>query len=102
MQRIRRLTAVLAVTGVTLALSAWFTNSLPGQIIRPIKPGPQPTPTGSASNFSSIRIIENGDFRRIINVGRDCIKDKDWTQAVQALQAVLNEKKDYYVKITDT
>src|SRR5205823_5617879 len=69
---------------------------------KPPRPPIDQPGSGTAAGYSSVRIIENGDFRRIINVARDCIKDGDWPQAVEALQAVLNEKKDYYVKVSET
>ena len=62
----------------------------------PIKDDPRDA--GNGAKYSSVRIVEDANFRKIINVGRDCIEDKEWNQAVQALQAVLNEKQDHYVQ----
>ena len=31
-------------------------------------------------------------MRRFINVGRDCINDKDWKQAIEALQPIVNQQ----------
>src|SRR5688572_21813887 len=102
MPHMRRWTALLGSGIVGLALMAVLTDTAPGQIIRPPKGVPNPNPSGSAAGYSSVRIIESAEWRRVINVGRDCIKDKDWKQAVEALQAVLKEKKDHYVKVIDT
>src|SRR5437763_5731795 len=100
-QRVRRWTSWTgtAVSGVVLALV--LSNPASGQLGKKVMQ-PAPTPVGSAAGFSSVRIIESAEWRRVINVGRDCIVDKDWPQAVKALQAALDEPKDHYVKITDT
>ena len=108
MIRVRRWAAVLGTTVAGLALAAVLTDVVQGQFGRvqrqmqfPGQPVPAPG-NGTASGFSGVRIVESSEWRRVINVGRDCIKDKDWKQAIQALQAVLNEEKDHYVKITET
>lgn len=62
---------------------------------------PPAASTGNATLYSSVKISEDSKFRRIISAGRDCINDQEWNQAVQALQAILNEKKDYYVQISE-
>ena len=88
-----------------LFLAAWFFNSadVAAQIRPPIAP-PQPVDMsgGKAAGLSSVKILEDSRVRQVINVGRDCIKDQEWSQAVQALQAILEEKKDYYVQVTET
>src|ERR1043165_9788243 len=100
MLHVRRWATVIT-TGAALAV--FVTGAVLAQPGFPQPGFKQPTPGGgTAAGFSSVRIIENADFRRFVNVGRDCIEDKDWKQAVQALQAVLNEKYDHYVKITVT
>src|ERR1043165_692338 len=62
---------------------------------------PLPVGGGNSAELSSIKFVDNGNFRRIISVARDCIDDKEWKQAVQALQAVLNEKQDYTVRVIE-
>jgi hypothetical protein len=99
---LRRSTALLGLAVIGLTILGLFTGQSTGQIIQPGMPAQpkQPNPGGgNSSNHSSIKITEDSNFRRVINVGRDCIKDKEYGQAVQALQAVLNEKKDHYVQI---
>jgi hypothetical protein len=39
-------------------------------------------------------------FRMVLNVARDCITDKEWDQAVEALQACLNEPKEILIVIS--
>lgn len=87
-----------------VAIGTWASDFAVGQ---PGFPPVDPTGKGaktnaSASGLSSIKILEDSRFRQVVNVGRDCIKDKEWNQAVQALQAVLNEKTDNFVQITET
>ena len=100
MTYLRRWTVLLGlgITGVVLAL---FADRSAGQLARP-PVQPKGTSGGSAAGLSSVKIIEDSQFRRVINVGRDCVKDKDWNQAVQALQSVLNQEKDYYVQVHET
>jgi outer membrane protein assembly factor BamB/tetratricopeptide (TPR) repeat protein len=101
MLRLRRLAALLGFGFIALVL---FASSGVGQVAFKKKAFP-PDPImggGSASGFSSVKIVEDSRLRRIINVGRDCIKDADYKQAVEALQAVLNEKKDFYVQVHET
>jgi len=102
MMMIRRLTALVGFALVGFAILGLFTGQGVGQFEVQPQPQPkgQPTPGGgNSSGLSSIKIIEDSNFRRVINVGRDCIKDKEYGQAVTALQAVLVEKKDHYVQI---
>jgi outer membrane protein assembly factor BamB len=88
MSRARRWAALIAlgVIGLSLADRA---------ITQTINP-----PATPAMN-SSVKISEDSKFRQVINVGRDCIKDQEWSQAVQALQAILNEKKDSFVQVRE-
>ncbi len=64
-------------------------------------PLPPPPPSNDARGFSAFQVTGNKDFERIVNVARDSIKDKDWPQAVEALQVILNDPKDYYVRVAD-
>ncbi len=95
------LMVVLALV-TTVGVGVLTGNFAVGQIVKQPIGLPAPTGNGSAAGLSSIKIVEDSRFRQVINVGRDCIKDKEWNQAVQALQAVLNEKKDNFVQITET
>src|SRR5688572_12331374 len=84
MRNIRRFTALFAVAFIGVTITAFLGSQSAGQPLGKKVAATQPTPpasTGSAANFSSIKIIEDTRFRQIINVGRDCIKDKEWKQA---------------------
>lgn len=48
---------------------------------------------------SSLRFAEDQRFRHVFNVGRDCIQDKEWKQACEALQAILSEKNHPLVRV---
>jgi len=62
---------------------------------------PVPVGGGSASGHSSVKISEDSNLRRILNVGRDCLNDKDWPQAIEAFQKLLEQPKDHYVQVTE-
>jgi outer membrane protein assembly factor BamB len=66
-------------------------------------PGSQPKAGArDAAALSSIKIVEESKYRQVINVARDCIKDKDWAQAVKALQTILDIQGDNYVQVRET
>src|SRR5579883_2279065 len=67
---------------------------------QPRRPPPLPL-DGPASSLSSVRLVENAQFRQVLNVARDCIHDKDWQDAIKTLQLLLNEKNDSFVKISE-
>jgi outer membrane protein assembly factor BamB/tetratricopeptide (TPR) repeat protein len=113
----QRLLALL-VAGGFVGLGGWaITDVVRGQqiiiggqggaVMQPIGPGGIPTKdvgtggTSSAAQLSAIKIIEKSEFRQVINVGRECIKDKAWDEAVTALQALLDNKEDHYVQVRD-
>lgn len=108
MVRTRRWGALAGGAAATLSAVLLLTQTGIGQIVigpggRPMpgQPG-QPTKGGSsAAGLSSIKIVEKSEFRQVINVARDCVKDKDWAQAVKALQTVLDSKEDHYVQVRD-
>lgn len=59
-----------------------------------------PVPGGpSTLGHSSVKFVDDANSRRYINVARDLIHDKDYDQAGEALQALLNKEKDYYVQV---
>ena len=92
-----------AVTDTVLAQKLAIMPAQP-VIIQPGGPiGKDPgTGTGStAAQLSAIKIVENSDFRKAINLARDCVKDKAWEEAVTALQAMLDNKEDHYVQVRD-
>src|SRR5262249_39361448 len=107
MFRLRRLPVLLGLGFLVFALVGMLAHRGAGQVAgkaakkKGVPPDPVPT-SGSASGLSSVKITEDSRFRRVINVGRDCIKDEEWDQAVEALQAILKEKQDYYVQVHET
>ena len=60
-------------------------------------------PDGSppAAQFSAIKFHENENFRKYLNVARECIKDKEWQQGTTALQLILDAKEDSYAQVTE-
>src|SRR5229473_4163969 len=95
---LRRLPMLIGSGILGIALVGLCPNSADAQKQPPI---PQPVPRGNAVGLSSVWIMEDTRIRRVIMVGRDCIKDEEWNQAIEALQAVLNEKKDYYIQVAE-
>lgn len=100
-----------ALIAGTLALVAAFLLALVpssvGQVI--VQPGgKKPLPTkpkegeGTATQFSAIKLNTDTKSADLINVARECIKDKDWDQAVTAAQIILDKKEDFYVRVEDT
>jgi outer membrane protein assembly factor BamB/tetratricopeptide (TPR) repeat protein len=108
----QRLSAAFIASGlVALGVAAsGFIVPASGQVakkgggIRAVSVGPEGV-MGSggtaASQLSGIKIIEKSEFRQVINVARDCVKDKAWEEAVTALQALLDNKEDHYVQVHD-
>ena len=107
----RRGIALIAILGLVVLPCLWF-NSVDGQVIDlPIGPDGRPPfrppvePGGGSatmsSQLSSIKLVENTDFRQYINVARDCIKGKEWKDAIKALDHVLGSKADYYVQVRE-
>jgi hypothetical protein len=101
----RRLAILIGSGILAIALVGPFTDRADGQK-EPRSPSPlqaqgQPSPDLNSAGPSSVKFIENSQCRRVINVGRDCIHDKEWNQAIDALQKVLDEKKDYFVQVTE-
>jgi outer membrane protein assembly factor BamB/tetratricopeptide (TPR) repeat protein len=104
MFRLRRLAVLLGLGFLVFALVGMLAHRGAGQVAvkkKGLPPDPVPT-SGNAAGLSSVKIIEDSRFRRVINVGRDCIKDEEWNQAVDALQAILKERQDYYVQVHET
>ena len=80
------------------ALAGLFADRADGQKKVPIAP---PVTDGSALGYSSVKIIEDSTWRRAIEVARDCILDKEFNQAIEILQKVLDESKDRHVKVIE-
>ena len=95
MQFYHRWAARLGLVVLGLALVGLLASRGTAQkVIKGMEPVPQPTGgTGTAANMSSVKIQEDARFRQVLNVGRDCIKDKEWKQGVEALQTILNLEK---------
>jgi outer membrane protein assembly factor BamB len=56
---------------------------------------------GTTTQYSAIKLTEKSEYRRFIEVARDCIKGKEWNDAVTALQVILDNKEDFYVQVRD-
>jgi outer membrane protein assembly factor BamB/tetratricopeptide (TPR) repeat protein len=118
----------MAVAAGSVLLAAWAllsTTPAEGQVKRPVQPPPPPAPPvvigrpvvdgfpgmpgqptapadRSGPQFSALRLAEKSEYRNYINVARDCIKDKAWSDACTALQTILDQKNDFYVQLTET
>jgi outer membrane protein assembly factor BamB/tetratricopeptide (TPR) repeat protein len=123
MRKTRRLCTVLAAACVLLAgLTLLWTSSADGQVKIEINggggavkvfqgpggviglpggPGTTPPAGGTASHFSAIKLIEKSEYRQYIDVAREAIRDKAWNDVVTALQLILDNKEDYYVRVKD-
>lgn len=111
MRHMRRWTAwlglglgVLALTAFVLERGAGTAEAQKAIFQQPAfqNPPPKGGTSGRAAGLSSVQIIEDSRVRQVIDVGRECIIDGAWDQAVKALQGILDDKKDYYVQISDT
>src|SRR5262249_52753272 len=113
--RIRRSSFVLITSSLlVMALGGWLLN-LPaagqGRVkkVQPpvvVQPGPLPpqqVPPGDvkkdedSGQYSAIQLIENSDYRKYVEVAKECIKDKTWNDLVDALKPILDSKEDFYV-----
>lgn len=100
MRASRRLLVCLAGIAILagLALRSNFANAQLQPA--PLPAGVQPNlGNNAADQFSAIRLVENPDFRRFVEVAQDCIKGKDWNDAATALQLILDNEEDFYVKV---
>ena len=94
MIRARRWAGFVGLGMLILALS---TGRGAGQVQPPV-----PASGTCAAMISSVKIFEDSKRRKAIEVGSDFIADKEWSKAAVVLQAVLKEKEDYYVSISET
>lgn len=106
----RRWAARVAVLGLVMS-PLFFFNNAQGQVrvlgkkmvAQPFDPaigGGSTNPTLS-SQLSAIKLVEKAQYRQYINVARDSIKDKEWDDALTALQKILDEKDDFYVQVRE-
>src|SRR5438105_8537801 len=110
----RRRLAV-ALVGVWLAF-AWaglfFSGPAAGQAKIEMKKEIQvkgtvavPTKTGDgttlSSQYSAVKLSENTTFRGYLNAARACVLDKDWKEAVTAVQLILDSQEDFYARIEE-
>lgn len=99
MMPMRRVATMLVTTGLCVACAFLFlTSPADGQKIKK-QPQPQPDPSKSGTQWSAVRLIENSDLQTYIVVAQKCMEDKAWNDAVEALQKILDNKEDYYVKV---
>src|SRR5580765_5507441 len=101
---VRRLAAVLGISVLAVGFLSGLMVDRSEGFGKGKKVPPQPTPEtggGTASGFSSVKITEDSRFRKVISVGRDYINDKIYDKASEALQLALDEKKDYFVQVTE-
>jgi outer membrane protein assembly factor BamB len=111
----RRFSVVLLGAGL-LAAGFWRTLPAEGQgkakkgqaQAQPAVVGPAGAPKtpagvsgGDPSQFSGIKLVEKSEYRQFINAARNCIEDKEWNDAVTALQVILDNKEDFYVQVKE-
>ncbi len=77
------------------------------------QPPPPVTGINPATQYSGIKLMEKSELRQIVNVAQESIRDaiinmkknnldqanRDWKEAAEAIQTVLNEKEDSYVQV---
>src|ERR1043165_5215338 len=98
MIRIGRLTAVLGIGVLALVGLLAERNDMQAKIKEPPQP-PQPSTTGGT--HSSIKIFEDSSMPKAVEIGGDCIGDKDWPQAIKILQQILDSKTDHFVVLSE-
>src|SRR5260370_39712635 len=102
-RRMGRWGIFLGLAALAGAVVILFATQEPAQGFKKKEFPPQPTPgpgSGTASGLSSVRIIEDSQWRRVVQAGSDAVKQQDWKVAIEGLQPVLNLKKDLYVQVT--
>ncbi|MCS7166398.1 MAG: PQQ-binding-like beta-propeller repeat protein [Gemmatales bacterium] len=104
MQRQRALAALLIVVGLVLAWSlvefllgpnSWSHWAL-GQERR--VPPPATPPTGPEEKPEPIRLPRDRNAERKLEEARRLIKEQEWRQAIELLQAMLDEKEDKFLQ----
>ncbi|MCI0684343.1 MAG: PQQ-like beta-propeller repeat protein [Gemmataceae bacterium] len=92
--------AQVAVPEVKVQIVAQPGPAFGGRMKQPGMPG-TPEGEGVSTHFSAVKLVEKSEYRRFIEVARDCIKGKEWNDAVTALQVILDNAEDYYVQVRD-
>ncbi|MCI0638280.1 MAG: PQQ-binding-like beta-propeller repeat protein [Gemmataceae bacterium] len=99
--------AVSCAAFVGLWTGIFLTTPAEGQLVvgggkKMAQPPPPPKKEpGSASQFSAIKLIEKSEYRQYINVAREAIRDKEWGDAITAVQLILDNKEDFYVQLRE-
>lgn len=111
-----RSSCVLLASAIIFLAVGFLVSTVNGQIVvqpepfpgGPGMPQPQPRPKtdDASSQYSAVKLIENSDYRRYLNAARDYIKDAatgqaPWLDAVMALQTIVDNQEDYYVRVKD-
>src|SRR5438552_17346031 len=63
------------------------------------QPQPKQPEFKPGTKFSAIKLIENDEYQKNIDLAIDAINDGDWDAACEYLQFILNSKEDFYAKV---
>jgi outer membrane protein assembly factor BamB len=111
MLRMRRVFVVALGIGLLAGLTFFLTDQAQGQRLRlqkgggiaPVQPyAPVDPSTSKPGTFSDDIAFDNKDeekYKGYLEAAKDCIRDKDWNKAGEALQKILDDKKDYMVEV---
>src|SRR5262249_22660939 len=66
----------------------------------PVPPDEQPADDPNGNH--AIQLPTDSRARRMVEAGRDYVKDKDWERAVRVLQQLLDRKEDVFVELART
>ncbi len=112
----RRGSAAMALVAACFTLSLVSTMPARGQLKKKGLAAPQPaiaTGLNPATQYSGIKLVEKSEYRQIINVAQECIRDavlstqqnkgedanRAWNEAATAIQTILDHKEDFYVQV---
>jgi outer membrane protein assembly factor BamB len=98
MVKTHRTARLLALTGLWVACALLFVVTPADGQKGKKQPPADPSKSGTVI-WSALRLIENSDLQQYILLSQRCIDDKAWNDAVTALQTVLDNKEDFYVKV---
>jgi outer membrane protein assembly factor BamB len=69
--------------------------------LQPYNPQPNPTLNVKPGQFiDDIAYDDKPEYKRYISAAQDCIRDQDWNKAAEALQKILDDKKDVTIEVT--